>query len=229
METPPPLPPPQQKQGAGCFAKGCLVVIIAGGLLICAFGISAWFFYGKAIGMFTATQPADVRIENVSDVDLQNAEKKLNQLDQATASNQETTVEFSAAELNAMIAREPLFADLNNRARLAIVDSLMTLEVSVPLDSVPWRKMRGRWFNGRARFGFSFNGGEFDFDPKSVEVSGQVFPEEFFTGMMPTLNQSINDGFRRGIEKNNQAALFWKHIKTMRLDRDKVVVVTQRL
>ena len=45
------------------------------------------------------------RIENVSDDDLKNAENKLNLLGQATNSNQETTVEFSAAELNAMIAR----------------------------------------------------------------------------------------------------------------------------
>jgi len=31
------------------------------------------------------------------------------------------------------------------------------------------------------------------------------------------------------MEKNNQAAIFWRHIKTIRLDGDKLVIATQRL
>src|SRR5436853_771620 len=120
MESPPP-PPPQQptppapvvipaRDGLGCFAKGCLIVIVGGVLLCGALFVGGWYMLGRAVGSFTATQPADVRIENVSDSDLRSAEDKLNRLGQATASNQETTIEFTANELNAMIAREPLFA-----------------------------------------------------------------------------------------------------------------------
>jgi len=47
----------------------------------------------------------------------------LNQLGQATANNQETSVAFTAAELNAMIAREPLFARSEQSGALAIADS----------------------------------------------------------------------------------------------------------
>lgn len=213
----------------GCFAKGCLIVVIVGGLLIGAIGIGAWFLYGKAVAGFTSPRPADVRIEQVTDADLGAAEQKLNRLGQATANNEETTVEFTAAELNALIAREPLFAGMKNRVRVAIADSIMTLEMSVPLDSTPLPKLKGRWFNGTARLGFSFVLGQFAFDPKSGETNGHTLPEEFFTGFTPTFNSSFSDGFRRGMEKNEQSANFWKHVKTIGLDRDKLVIVTQRL
>ena len=234
METPPPLsqPPSSQlppKQGMGCFAVGCLVVVILIAFLIAVGGIGAWLFYGRAVTMFTSPQATDVRIENVSDVDLQNAEQILNLLGQATANNQETKVEFTAAEMNAMIAREPLFADLNNRLRVSMADSTMTVETSVPLDSVSLPKLKAHWFNGTARFGFTFNLGEFDFEPKSMEANGHSFPEEFFTGFTPTLNHAFNDSFRREVQKNTQAANFWKHIKTVTVDQDKLVVTTQRL
>jgi hypothetical protein len=227
METqPPPLP---GHEGMGCFAKGCLVVVIVGILLVGAVGVGAWFFYGKAVALFTSPQPADIRIEQVADADLQAAEQKLNRLEQATAKNEETTAEFTAAELNALIAREPLFAGMKDRARVAIADSIMTLEMSVPLDSTPLPKLKGRWFNGTVRLGFSFVLGQFAFDLKSGETNGHSLPEEFFTGFTPTFNRSFNDGFRRGMEKNEQSANIWKHLKTIGLDRDKLVVTTERL
>jgi hypothetical protein len=244
METTPPLPPQQPqptppppqpvvilppKRGMGCFAGGCLIIIAVLAFIVVGGGIGAWFFYGKAVAMFTSPQSTDVRIENVSDNDLQNAENKLNLLGQATGSNQETTVEFSAAELNAMIAREPLFADLNNHARVAIADSFMTVEMSVPLDQTKLPKLRGRWFNGTARFGFSFNDDEFAFELKSGEANGQALPQEFFIGFMPTFTRSFNEGFRNEVAKNDQAAIFWRHIQTIAVDGDKLVVSTKRL
>lgn len=213
----------------GCFAAGCLIVIAVIAFFIVVGGIGAWVFYGKAVTMFTSPQATDVRIENVSDVDLRNAETKLNRLGQAANSNQETSVEFTAAELNAMIAREPLFAELSNRARIAIADSLMTVEMSVPLDQTTLPKLRGRWFNGTARFGFTFTNDEFAFELKSGEANGHSLPQEFFIGFSPTFNRSFNEGFRREVEKNNQAAIFWRHIKTIATDRDKLVVTTQKL
>src|SRR2546423_10278758 len=103
METTPPPPSPQPpppqipvpKQGMGCFAAGCLVVLAVVAFVVVVGGIGAWVFYGKAVTMFTSPQSSDVRIENVSDADLRNAETKLNLLGQAAANNQVATVEFS--------------------------------------------------------------------------------------------------------------------------------------
>lgn len=212
----------------GCFAKGCLVVLIGGVLLCGALFVGAWFVFGKAIGTFTATQAADVRIENVSDDDLRSAEDKLNRLGQATNSNQEITVEFTANELNAMIAREPLFADLNNHVRIAIADSFLTLEVSAPLGKTNLPKLGNRWFNGTARVGFTFSNDEFLLELKSGEANGHELPQEFFIGFAPMLNSTFNRGFHEEIAKNNQAAVFWNHIKNITVSGDKLIVTTQQ-
>jgi hypothetical protein len=234
MEAPPPLPPQQvaqlpPREAMGCFAKGCLLAVVLVALFAVVTGIGAWFLYGKAIGIFTSPQSADVRIENVSDVDLRRAEEKLNRLGQAVASNAETTIEFTAAELNAMIAREPLFAEVNNRARVGIADSTMTLEMSVPLSVAKLPGVKDRWLNGTARLGLGFANDEFVFNPKSAEANGHALPPEFLSAFVSPFNRSFNDNFRRELARNNQASTFWKHIKSIALERDKLVVVTQRL
>ena len=210
----------------GCFAKGCLVVVVVGALLVGVCGVGVWFFYGRTVTTFTSPQPTDVRIENVSDADLRSAEDKLNRLGQATANNREMTVELTANELNAMIAREPLFAELNNHVRVAITDSILTLEVSAPLGQTALPKLKGRWFNGTARVSFSFGNEEFLFELKSGEANGHRLPQEFFIGFAPTFNSSFNKAFHKELEKNDQAAIFWNHIKNISVNGDKLVVTT---
>jgi hypothetical protein len=225
MEGPPPLP---RQKGAGCFAKGCLIIVIAGIVLLGLGGIGAWFLYGKAIALFTASEPTDIRIEQPTDADLRAAEQQLNRLRQAIANNEEIRVEFTGTDVNTLIARDPGFVGMKNRVRVAIADSVMTLELSAPLNSVPLPKLKGRWFNGTARLGFSFALGQFVFDPRSVEANGRVLPAEFFAGFTPPFNRSLNDSFRQSLEKNEQQATFWKRIKTINIDGDKLVIVTQR-
>jgi len=84
METPPPLPPPQTprrkqlptRQGMGCF-RGRLSYRYRADC-VCYRGRRDWrlVFYGKAVTIFTSPQPIDVRIENVSDVDLRKRRKR---------------------------------------------------------------------------------------------------------------------------------------------------------
>ncbi len=103
METPPPVPPQQPppsqqvvilppKRGMGCFAGGCLLIIAILACIVVVGGIGAWFFYGKAVAMFTSTQAPDVRNGHVSDDDLKNAENKFNLFGTKTKIQIDTTL-----------------------------------------------------------------------------------------------------------------------------------------
>jgi hypothetical protein len=46
----------------GCFAKGCLTVLIVGFLCVAVVGVGGWLFYKKTFKNLTSTEPADVRI-----------------------------------------------------------------------------------------------------------------------------------------------------------------------
>ena len=221
MEAPP-------KQGMGCFAKGCLTLVIIVFVLVGAVAGGAWFLYGKAINIFTSTQPADIQIEEPSDAQFQTAEGKLTHLRQAVSNNQETTVDFTATDINALIARDPGFAGVRGRTRVSIADSTVTLQLSTPLDKVPLPRLKNRWFNGTASFQFSYDLGKFVVAAKSAEATGHAFPEAFFASFNSSFNRSFNDSFQQKLKENQQEATFWKHIKTMGVDGDKLVIKTQQ-
>jgi hypothetical protein len=222
--TPPPLP---GKEGTGCFAKGCLILIVALFILGGALIGGAWYLYGRAIDVFTSSQPAAIQIEQPSDAQFQAAKGKLDQLRRAISRNEETTVEFSVTDVNTLIARDPAFAGARDRARVNMADSLVTVELSAPLSTIPLPKLKQRWFNGTVSFQFSYDLGQFILNAKSAETKGTAVPEAFFASFSSSFNRSFNQRFQEELQKNNEKATFWDRIKTIVVEGDKLIVKTQ--
>ena len=95
----------------GCFAKGCLTVLIVGFILIAGVIGGTWYLYVKTVDNLTSPAPADVQVEPPSESQFQTAENSMARLRKAIANNKETTVEFTAADLNALFARDLDFKD----------------------------------------------------------------------------------------------------------------------
>ena len=192
----------------GCFAKGCLTLIIAlfilGGVVIGG----VWYLYGRAINVFTSSQPAAIQIEQPSDAQFQAAKGKLEQLRGAVSRNEETTVEFSAADVNTLIARDPAFAGARGKARVNIADSFVTVELSAPLNTVPLPKLKQRWFNGTARFQFTYDLGQFIVSAKSAEANGKAVPEAFFARSVLHSIAASTNAFMRSYRKTMRRRLF---------------------
>jgi hypothetical protein len=212
----------------GCFAKGCLTVLIVGLILLVGLVGGGWYLYVKTVNNLTSPAPADVRTEPPSESQFQAAENSMQRLRTAIANDKETTVEFTAADLNALVARDPGFSDWRGRTRIEIADSMMTIAVSAPLSSIPLPKLKKRWFNGTARFSFAYENGAFSFDIKSAEANGYEVPGVFFSSSsISSFNENMNRSFRDGLSKNDESSEFWNHVKTMKLAGDKLVVTTK--
>jgi hypothetical protein len=222
----PPLPRP--KEGMGCFAKGCLTLVVVIVVLATAIIGGAWFLYGKAINVYTSTQPVNIHVEEPTDSQFQTAEGKLARLHQAIFNNQEIAIDFTAGDINALIARDPGFAGMRGRVRVGIADSIVTLELSAPLTAVPLPKLRNRWFNGRASFEFTYNLGQFVIGAKSAEANGRALPEQFFGSFNASFNRSFNERFQRDLQKSQEQATFWKRIKAIVVNGDRLIIQTQR-
>jgi len=212
----------------GCFAKGCLTLLIVGFLLIaCGLG-GTWYIYVKTVDNLTSAEPADVQVQPPSESQVQTAEASMNRLREAVDENKETTVEFTAADLNALFARDAAFSDWRGRIRIEIADSTMTIALSAPLHSIPLPRVKNRWFNGTARFSFSYDAGTFSFDIKSAEAGGHHVPEIFLSdSSISSFNDSMNKSFRNEVRDNDHGSDFWDHVKKMSLEGDKLVVTTQ--
>src|SRR3982074_3977803 len=93
--TPPPPPPsvppvqpaapyyPPARSGMGCFAKGCLTVLILGFLFIAVVGGGCWYFYKKTFNNLTSTAPAEVRAEPPTPAQTTSAHDSAARLDEA--------------------------------------------------------------------------------------------------------------------------------------------------
>jgi len=213
----------------GCFGKGCLTVVIAGFVLLAIVGGTTWYLYRKAIDTFTSTQAAEVRIEPTpTDDQFRVAEAALMQLRQVIGNNQEATVEFSATDLNSLIARDPDFSRQRGKVRFKIADSVMSVDLSTSLDTVPLPGLRGHWFNGTVRLSFSYTLDQFIFDLKSAEARGHNVPATILSPrFMASFNNNFNRSFHNALARDPQTNAFWEHIKTMTLQGDKLVVTTQ--
>lgn len=234
---PPPVParPPAQPapEGMGCFAKGCLTVLIVGFILIAAGIGGSWYFYVKMVDTLTSPAAADIQSEPPSESQFQAAEKSMARLKKAIADNEVTTVEFTGTDLNALFARDIDFNEWRGRTRIEIAGSTMTIALSAPLSPIPLPRLKKRWFNGTARFSFTYDSGTFSFDLKSAEAGGHQVPDIFLSdSSMSSFNESMNRNFRNGWRENDEGSEFgtrefWEHVKTMKLEGDKLVVTTQ--
>ena len=229
----PPTPPaqpapvyyPPPRSGMGCFATGCLITLIAGFVLVAVLGVGGWWFYKKTFNSLTSSGPSDVRIEAPSPEVVQKAEGSKARLDQAIARNEETTIEFTGPELAVLLSRDPDLDFLRDRTRIDIADSIMTVTLSAPLRALKWPGMRDRWFNGTVRFGMTYANDEFEVDIQSAEANGREFPDVFVSGFNNSFTEAMNEAFNetRRRERNE----FWNHVKTMKLEGDKLVVTTK--
>jgi hypothetical protein len=165
-----------------------------------------------------------VAVEPATPPQVQAARQKWQTLRQAIARGQETTVAFTAGDLNALIAGDPAFASLRDHAHVSIADSLITLELSAQITGAEWKGLEGRWFNGRVQFGFSYVDDTAAVDLRSAEANGIEVPSWTFTSSFrEAFNRGVNESLRRNM--GNQAML--RHVKLLSVQDAKVLVTTR--
>lgn len=186
-----------------------------------------WFFFGKAVNMFTSDAPAEITVATPTAPEFEAAEAKMNQLRAAVRSNQSTTVSFSATDLNALIARDADLASRKGRTRVSIADSRATFELSVPLEKASLPRLKHRWFNGNVRLGFSYDDTDgFSFDPDWIEANGHHLTGGFLRAIASGFSRSFTTSFEDSLDKNSGGA-FWKQVKSITLEGDQLIVTTR--
>jgi hypothetical protein len=212
----------------GCFATGCLTVLIVGFIFLAGIIGGTWYLYVKTIDHLTSPAPVDIHLEPPSESQFQTAENSMARLKEAIANNKETTVEFTGADLNALFARDLDFKAWRGRTRIEIADSTMTIALSASLNSIGLPRVKNRWFNGTARFSFTYESGTFSFDIESAEAGGHHVPGIFLSSSaLSSFNESMNRSFRDELRTTDRGSEFWNHVRTMSLEGDKLVVTTE--
>jgi hypothetical protein len=212
----------------GCFAKGCLITILAAITLFLLFVGGAWFLYHKAVHRFTAPQPVQIANEPVTDSAYGAAEKTLSRLSAAINDGKRETIEFTAADLNALIQRHPNFANPRRQIHVSMADSTMTVEMSVPIERARLPYLKGRWLNGIAVFSFEYVYGQFNMTPQALVANGHPLPRIIYSeNFVSSFNRSFTRSFVDSMSGNEEGPAFWRNIRSIIVRGDKFVVMTE--
>jgi len=206
----------------GCFsmfmvAVAALVLFIGG----------TWWLLGWMTDRFTEPQPVAIQLEVPNEAQYGAANDKLSAIRAATRDKRSVTVEFTAADMNALIERHPDFSDMRGKFRVAMADSIVTLDMSVPLRDVPLPRIKDRWLNGTTRFGMVYHDGSFNFSLRSLTANGRDLPMNFLDGFSGPFNSSFNERFDKAQRENARTDEFWEDVKTVAVLDDKLVVTTK--
>jgi len=144
---------PPRKKGLGCFARGCLILLIfAIVLAIAGFAGLYWglhrnsaLFYGSywlAKTRSLAEAPTPVPEFNASDQQIQLVQERWQDFEQKTRAGQAAEIELSADDINALIAA----SEVRGKVFVSIDGNLFRLQASVPIGNFLGRP--GYYFNG---------------------------------------------------------------------------------
>ncbi len=206
---------------------GCTTMFVVALLGVALLFGGTWWAYIWAVDRFTSSGPQNVEVQAPSDQEFATATEKYDTIQAAAAGHRTVTVAFTASDLNALVARHSDFEDMRGKFRVAMANSLMTLEMSVPLREVPFPRIKHRWLNGTARFGLIFHEDAFAFSLKSLTANNRELSLNFLQGFESAFNKSFNEGFEKGRHENPRSQDFWENVKTVAVIDDQLVITTK--
>lgn len=206
---------------------GCLGIFAVMAVAVALLLAGIWWMYAKSVDALTADAPIAVTMEAPSDEQVAAATQKVEQLRTAALTKQVVTMEFTAAELNALIARHPSFSDLRGKARVSIANSELTLDLSVPLRDIPLPRVRSRWFNGSVRFALAYDEDQFTLGVRSLSANSQDIDLSYLQAMAEDINRRFNEGFDSKQRENAQSNEFWENVRSMEVRGDRLIITTK--
>ncbi len=145
---------PPRRSGLGCFARGCLVLLVFAIVLgIACFAGMFWGFqrhsaivhgiYWLAKTHSIADAPVSLPEFSASDTQIQNVRERWQDFEQKTRADQPAELELTADDINTLIATNP---DVRGKVFVVIDGNQLRLQASVPFGELIGR--RGYYFNG---------------------------------------------------------------------------------
>ena len=176
---------PPRKKNLGCFARGCLVLLIFGIVLaIAGFGGLYWglhrnsaLFYGsywlaKTRSLGEAETP--VPEFNASEQQIQLVQERWQDFEQKTRAGQTAEIELSADDINALIATSE---DVRGKVFVSIDGNQIRFQTSLPIGQFVARP--GYYFNGDVVI--EPEGGQPLDNPRfnRITINGEQVPTDF--------------------------------------------------
>jgi hypothetical protein len=170
------IEPPPQQHGLGCFAKGCLILVVFFILLGLSFVAGTYYAARFLRTEYFSTAHERLPISRAT-VEEENAVRaRWDAFEKAARAHEPARIELTADDLNALIAAEP---KLHGDAYVTIEDNTARLQVSIPVGRNWW--LRGRYINAQCTVQSAASGKPEAARVTSIIVNGRPVGEEFLS------------------------------------------------
>ena len=207
----------------GSCNGGCLVLLIAGFVIIAAI---AWGAISTYQGAYQMTSPSPRTFEPVPGAAEDKAFRlKIQAVQEAVTRGQATEVRFSANDLNAWFFANGRNADFADHLRFRTEADWLVADLSVPLSfmaDVPFLpSIRSRYFDGRIAARLTIENGSLKIQNLDVEGNGKRLPW-LFTGQ--SYKHTVTDGMNKGIETRlPEARQFIHRIESIKVENNEII------
>ena len=223
-------PPPPAAPGLGCYAKGCLSAVVGVLLIGLAFGGFFWYV-ARGLAPFLSQEPAAIRGFPATDDQYAAVRAKVDPFLDAARAGQPVVIKLSADEINTLIARDPLFADVRGKVYLTITGSHLSTDTSLEIgEEMGATAAQPVYFTARAGFDASYAGGDFTMVLRQLEpLDGKPTPGLVTyllesQGFIYSLTRATNEKFHAGLGKYPAQAEILSHVRQAIVENNHVVL-----
>src|SRR3989440_6630426 len=138
------IEPPPAQRGLGCFAKGCLILLVFFILLGLSFVAGTYYAARFLQTEYLSNDHERLPISQATVEEEQAVRARWDAFEKAAHAHEATRIALSADDLNALIASEP---KLHGNAYVTIEDNTAHLQLSMPIGKSRW--LTGQYLNAQ--------------------------------------------------------------------------------
>ncbi len=166
-------------KGRGCFFYGCLTLVIL--LVVGSLGLyfGTRYLIQRWVVQYTSPTPMTLpRVEGTPEA-ISAVQDRFKAFAEALKAGRPVEpLSLSERELNLLINHAPQARDLKDHLHVAIVDNKLRGTLSLPLDNLGFRSLKGRYLNGVAEIKPTLENGVLLVTLETFEVAGRRLPEQ---------------------------------------------------
>ena len=167
------IEPPPPQRGMGCFAKGCLILVVFVIVLVIAFIGGSYLAIRYLRSEYFATTHVQLSTSMATEQEQETVRARWDAFEKAAHAGEPARIELTTDDLNALIDSEP---KLRGKAHVSIDNDVGHLQMSIPLADVRW--LRGHYINAECTVQSAAGGSPADARITRIVVNGRSVGED---------------------------------------------------
>lgn len=174
----------QKPEGKGCCFYGCISAAVLSVLLVIVAFVAVNMGFKWLVNNWTSPSAQELPPAAVLSAEgMQDLNTRYEAFLRAVADGLAGKIELTSDEINALIATRDELAQARGVVYFNIKDDQLSGSVSIPLDDVGFKALKGRFFNGTGSFKVWTRNGRVFLILSDIDVQGKKLPKEALDGL----------------------------------------------